>query len=210
MKSGIIAVNAGMIFLIGIVVGRVAEVLSEKEDIEKEATLTQTIRAATGTVDFHDQKVIDSHQRPRVKRINFDFEDHPKLDRFPFRDLADFEDLEELNLGVCNVGGDMLDGLVSLSKTEKTRTFPLRDRRSWFRKPIQNESTRVREILGRLTQLTELSLKQSSVTDAGLVHLSGLKKLKLLFLKQTAVTQESRNQLKQMLPELKEIGIGPL
>ncbi len=119
MKSGIIAVNAGMIFLIGIVVGRVAEVLSEKEDIEKEATLTQTIRAATGTVDFHDQKVIDSHQRPRVKRINFDFEDHPKLDRFPFRDLADFEDLEELNLGVCNVGGDMLDGLVSLSKLKK-------------------------------------------------------------------------------------------
>ena len=40
-----------------------------------------------------------------MKRIAFDFEEHPDFENFPFKDLKIFEDLESLDLAVCGIDG---------------------------------------------------------------------------------------------------------
>ena len=55
-----------------------------------------------------------------------------------------------------------------------------------------------------LTNLKELSISYTSVSDKGLVHLRGLKKLETLYTDRSKVTEKGRKELKSHLPELKD------
>ena len=54
--------------------------------------------------------------------------------------------------------------------------------------------------MGNLKNLDDLFLNNTSVTDAGLVHLSTLSQLKLLDLRDTAVTAGGVAELQKALP----------
>jgi hypothetical protein len=56
------------------------------------------------------------------------------------------------------------------------------------------------ERLEGLTELQELHLTSTPVTDAGLVHLQGLSKLNRLDLSNTLVTDAGVNELQKVLP----------
>jgi hypothetical protein len=52
-----------------------------------------------------------------------------------------------------------------------------------------------------LTELKELSLVNTQISDAGLVHLKELKKLEMLKVYDTRVTQQGMNELHAALPQ---------
>jgi Leucine-rich repeat (LRR) protein len=56
--------------------------------------------------------------------------------------------------------------------------------------------------LGVLTNLEQLDLSHTGVTDKGLTHLHGLKKLRKLDLQGTKVTDTGIDMIRKMLPGL--------
>jgi hypothetical protein len=64
--------------------------------------------------------------------------------------------------------------------------------------------------LAALTQLKKLGLSSCEVTDAGLEHLKGLKKLRVLNLWDTKITEEGARRLQQALPNCQIDLDGPI
>jgi Leucine-rich repeat (LRR) protein len=62
--------------------------------------------------------------------------------------------------------------------------------------------------LARMSQLRELNLRGSRVTDAGLAQLQGLKNLKTLGLQNTKATKAGAEQLKTSLPNCRIVISG--
>jgi hypothetical protein len=59
------------------------------------------------------------------------------------------------------------------------------------------------ERMGRFPNLATIVLEGSSVTDAGIAHLKGLKGLENLILRDTGVTEVGKANLRRALPKLK-------
>ncbi len=60
------------------------------------------------------------------------------------------------------------------------------------------------DVIAGFPKLESLELHQTRVTDAGLVHLRGLKNLRKLSLRHTAVTPQAVDEWKKAIPTLTE------
>jgi hypothetical protein len=112
-------------------------------------------------------------------------------------DLADASDLRWLSLRGCPVTDAGLAHLPALPELEL----------------INLENTRITdaglEHLRKLTGLRQLFLDNTAVTDGGLEHLRGLNQLAELEVTKTGVTAEGVRRLKEALPGLKKVYVGP-
>jgi hypothetical protein len=87
------------------------------------------------------------------------------------------------------------DALTMLRQLPKLRQIQIKN---------SNLNDRDLEAIGRQTQLVELSILESAITDAGLVHLKSLVNLKgLRFYGNTGVSHEAWSKLRRELPSLK-------
>lgn len=91
-------------------------------------------------------------------------------------------------------------GLAALGKLPKLETLHL------VGLPINDDNV---ALLSNFPNLTQLSLKGTSVTDAGVIHLTNLRSLRVLSLANTRVTKDGAQKLRESIPGLFALSIGP-